>query len=148
MSETNKESCRYVVNIVIDYSLVQTVESVTRNNCQSSRSEKTREVPKIAFQTENNHGIPNGIKMGEVFLFKTPSSILIVGPSGCGKTCFTKCLLLDQLEELFVNPPPTIQYCYEAWQDRFKDMQDAGVQYEIEIDHILVLSFELKQFAS
>ena len=82
--------------------------------------------------------------MGEVFLFKTPSSILIVGPSVCGKTCFTESLLLDHLQELFVNPPPTIQYWYEAWQDRFKDMQDAGVQFEIEIDHILVLSFELK----
>ena len=43
--------------------------------------------------------------MGEAFQFKTPSSILIVGPSGCGKTCFTESLLLDHLEELFVNPP-------------------------------------------
>ena len=66
--------------------------------------------------------------MGEAFRCKTPSSILIVGPSGCGKTCFTESLLLDHLEELFVNPPTTIHYCYGAWQDRFRDMRDAGVQ--------------------
>ena len=60
----------------------------------------TREVPKITFPNEKNHGIPNGIKMGEAFRFKTPSSILIVGPSGCGKTCFTESLLLNHLEEL------------------------------------------------
>ena len=67
--------------------------------------------------------------MGEAFRFKTPSSIMIVGPSGCGKTCFTESLLLDHLEELFVNPPPTIHYCYGAWQDGFQDMKDAGVQF-------------------
>ena len=67
--------------------------------------------------------------MGKAFRFKTPSSILIVGPSGCGKTCFTESLLLDHLEKLFVNPPTTIHYCYEAWQDGFRDMKDAGVQF-------------------
>ena len=72
-------------------------------------SEKTRiDVPKIAFPTEKHHGIPSGIEMGEAFRFKTPSNILIVGHSGCGKTCFTESLLLDHLEELFVNPPTTI----------------------------------------
>jgi len=67
--------------------------------------------------------------MGEAFRFKTPSSILIVGPSGCGKTCFTESLLLDHLDELFVNPPPTIHYGYGAWQDGFRSMQEAGVQF-------------------
>ena len=57
-----------------------------------------REAPKITFPNEKNHGILNGIEMGEAFLFKTPSSIMI-------KTCFTESLLLDHLEELFVNPP-------------------------------------------
>ena len=52
----------------------------------------------------------------------------MVGPSGCGKTCFTESLLLDHLEEMFVNPPTTtIHYCYGAWQDRFRDMKDDGV---------------------
>ena len=76
-----------------------------KHSCQSSGSEKTREVPKITFPTGKNHAIPNEIEMGEAFRFKTPSSILIVGPSGCGKTCFTESLLLNHLEELFVNPP-------------------------------------------
>ena len=83
-------------------------------------------VPKITFPTGKNHGIPNEIKMGEAFRFKTASSILIVGPSGCGKTCFTETLLLDFLEELFVSPPPTIHYCYGMWQHGFQDMKDAG----------------------
>ena len=77
-----------------------------KHSCQSSVSEKTREVPKIIFPTEKNRGIPNEIEMREAFRLKTPSSILIVGPSGCGKTCFTGALLLDHLEELFVYPPP------------------------------------------
>ena len=87
------------------------------------------DAPKIILPTEKQNGIPNGIEMGEAFRFKTPSSIMIVGPSGCGKTCFTESLLLDHLEELFVNPPPTIHYCYGAWQDGFRDMKDAGVQF-------------------
>lgn len=43
--------------------------------------------------------------MGEAFRFKIPCSILIVGPSGCGATYFIESLLLDHLDELFVNPP-------------------------------------------
>ena len=66
-----------------------------KHSCQSSGSEKAREVPKITFPNEKNHGILNGIETGEAFRFKTPSSIMIVGPSGCGKTCFTESLLLD-----------------------------------------------------
>ena len=62
-----------------------------------------------------------------------------MGPSGCGKTCFTESLLLDHLEESFVNPSPTIHYCYGMWQDGFQDMKDAGVQFHIgipETDHL------------
>jgi len=59
------------------------------------------------------------IEMGEAFDFKTPSSILIVDPSCCGNTCFTESLLLDHLDELFVNPPTAIHYCCGAWQDGF-----------------------------
>ena len=54
--------------------------------------------------------------------YKTPSSILIVGPSSCGKTCFTKSLLLDHFEELFVNPSPTFHYCNGAGQDGLLDI--------------------------
>ena len=87
------------------------------------------EVPEITFPTQNNPGIPSGIERGIAFRFKTPSSILIVGLSGCAKTCFAESLLLDHLEELFVNPPPTIHYCYGAWQDGFHTMKEAGVQF-------------------
>ena len=102
-----------------------------KHSCQSSGSTKTREVSKVTLSTEKNHETPNGLEMGEPFWFKTPSSILIVAPSGCGKTCFTESLLLNQLKKLFVNPPPppTIHYCYGAWQDGFRDMKEAGVQF-------------------
>ena len=100
-----------------------------KHSCQSSGSEKTREVLKVTFPTEKNHGTSSGLEMAEVFRFKTPSSILIVGPSGCDKTCFIEALLLDDLEELFVNPLPKIHYCYGAWQDGFRAMKDAGVQF-------------------
>ena len=44
---------------------------------------KTRvDTPKIALPTEKQNGFPNGIEFGEVFRFKTPSSILVLGPSG------------------------------------------------------------------
>ena len=128
LRESNKESCPFIVNIVI-FSHIDSRIRHEKHSCQSSESEKTQEVQKITFPTEKSHGIPNGIEMGEAFRFKTPSSILIVGPSGCGKTCFTKSLLLDHLEELFVKPPTMIHYCYGAWQDGFRDMKDAGVQF-------------------
>lgn len=69
------------------------------------------------------------MEMGKTFQFKTPSSIMVVGPSGCGKTCFTRVLLLEHLNELFVNPPTKVHYCYGAWQDKFTDMQKAGVKF-------------------
>ena len=28
-----------------------------------------------------------------------------------------------------MNPPPTIHYCYGAWQDEFQDVKDAGLQF-------------------
>ena len=100
-----------------------------KHSCQSSGSEKAREVSKVLFPTEKNHGTSSGLEMGEAFRFKTPSSILIVGPSGWGKTCFIESLLLDHLEELFVNSSPKIHYCYGVWQDGFRDKKDAGVQF-------------------
>ena len=68
--------------------------------------------------------------MGKPFRFKTPSSILVVGPSGCGKTVFTEKLVLDH-PELFdhVRPPVPMHYCYGAWQDRFRDMQERGIHF-------------------
>ena len=116
-----------------------------KHSCQSSGSEKTQEVPKITFPTEKNHGIPNRIEMGEAFRFKTPSSILIVGPSSCGETCFTESLLLDHLKELFVDPPPTIHYCYGGWQDGFRNMKDAGVRFHEGIPTLMVEGGEDKQ---
>ena len=98
-----------------------------KHSCQ--RKEKPEDVPNIPFPTENQNGFPNRIEFGEAFPFKALSSILVVGPSGCGKTCFTESLFLDDLEELFVNPPPTIHYCYGVWQNGFQDMRDAGVQF-------------------
>ena len=118
--------CQYCQRL---FSRIDTRIRHEKYSCHSSGSEKTRKVPKITFPTEKNHGIPNGTERGEAFRFKTPSSILIVGPSGCGKTCFTKSLLLDHLKKLFVNAPPTIYYCYGAWQDRFRDMKEAGVRF-------------------
>ena len=95
-----------------------------------SSPEVTRvDAPKITFPTENNRGIHSEIERGKAFRLKTPSSILIVCPSGCGKTCFTESLLLDHLEELFVNPPSTVHYCYGVWQDGFRTKKEAGVQF-------------------
>ena len=95
------------------------------------------DAPKITYPTENNPGIPRGIEKGKAFRLQTPSSIFIVGPSGCGKTCFTESLLLDHLEELFVNPPPTIHYCYGAWQDGFRTIKEAGVQFHERSSYLL-----------
>ena len=98
-----------------------------KHSCQ--RKENPEDVPKIPFPTENQNRFPNEVEYGEALRFKTPSSIIVVGPSGCGKTCFTESLLLDDLEELFLSPLPTIHYCYGVWQDGFLDMKDAGVQF-------------------
>ena len=68
------------------------------------------------------------MQTGKPFRFHTPSSILVVGPSGCGKTVFTEKLLLEN-PELFESPPTQVHYCYGAWQDRFRGMQDQGVVF-------------------
>ena len=59
-----------------------------------------------------------------------------MGPSGCGKTYFTESLLLDHLDALFVIPPPAIHYFYGAWQDGFRGMEEAGVQFHEGIPEI------------
>ena len=69
------------------------------------------------------------MEMTEAFRFKTPSSIMIVGPSGCGKTCFTESVLTKHLNELFVDEPKVVVYCYGAWQDKFKKMKDKGIRF-------------------
>ena len=66
--------------------------------------------------------------MSPSFRFHTPSSILLVGSSGCGKTCFTERLILNNLD-LFETPPPSVHYCYGAWQDRFERMKKGGVVF-------------------
>ena len=85
--------------------------------------------------TDSNKKVPFFSKMGIIimqtgkpFRFHTPSSILVVGPSGCGKTAFTEKLLVDN-PELFESPPTQVHYCYGAWQDRFRGMQDRGVMF-------------------
>ena len=52
---------------------------------------------------------------------------------------------MDHLDELFVNPPPAIHYCYGAWQDGFRGMQEAGVQFHEGIPEINNLKSWLPQ---
>ena len=94
---------------------------------------------RLLFLVQKQNGNLNKIEMGEAFRSKTPSSILIVSPSGFGKTCFTESLLLDHLDKLFVNPLPTIHYCYGACRDGFRGMQEAGVQFHEGIPEIDIL---------
>ena len=117
--------CRYCHT---DYSLVQTVEFVMRNIVvKPGDQKKTREdVP------ESTMGYLVEWRWEKRFWFKTPFAILNVGPSRCRETYFTEWLLLDHLEELFVNPPTTINYYYRAWQDGFPDMKEAHVQFHKE----------------
>ena len=63
------------------------------------------DAPKIAFPTEKQNGIPNGIERGIAFRFVT--------------LIWKNCL----------SPPPTIHYCYGVWQHGFQDMKDAGIQF-------------------
>ena len=92
---------------------------------KEKRQNTEEDASKITFPCGKQNGNLNKMEMGEAFWFKTPTSIFTVGPSGCGKTCFTESLLLDHLDELFVNP--TIHYCYGAWQDGFRGMQEAAL---------------------
>ena len=46
---------------------------------------------------------------------------MIAGPSQCGKTTFTK-QLLEQADSLFERPIRKIVYCYEQWQECFRNM--------------------------
>ena len=74
------------------------------------------------------HFVFHVMQVEKPFRFHTPSCILVVGPSGCGKTVFKEKLLLEN-RDLFEKPPTQVHYCYGAWQDRFKPMQDRGVVF-------------------
>ena len=62
------------------------------------------------------------------FVFRTPSSVLIVGPSGSGKTVFTTRLLTDNVD-LFASRPSAIHYCYGLWQKSFETLKKKGVTF-------------------
>ena len=68
-----------------------------------------------------------------------------MGPSGCGKTRFTESLLLDHLEELFVSPPSAVHYCYGAWQDGFRTMKEADVQFHEGVPYHLPFFFSVRR---
>ena len=65
---------------------------------------------------------------GSTVSFSYPIQYFGGGASGCGKTVFTEKLLLENAD-LFETPPTQVHYCYGAWQDRFRGMQDRGVVF-------------------
>ena len=62
------------------------------------------------------------------FVFKNPSSILVVGPSNSGKTTFLSKLLLEN-KDVFEVPPRKIVYCYGSWQPLFERPQFKAIHF-------------------
>lgn len=62
------------------------------------------------------------------FVFKSPSSILVVGPSNSGKTTFLSKLLLEN-QDVFEVPPRKIVYCYGSWQPLFERQDFKGIHF-------------------
>src|SRR5678815_1006702 len=56
------------------------------------------------------------------FMFRAPATCLVSGPTGCGKTF----LLLNILKEveIFEQKPVKIIWCYNVYQEKFKDYKD------------------------
>ena len=52
---------------------------------------------------------------------------------------------MDHLDELFVNPPPSIHYCHGVWQEGFQGMHKAIVQFHEGIPKIGNLKFLFPQ---
>ena len=52
-----------------------------------------------------------------------------MGPSGCDKTCFTESLLLDHFEGVVCEPSSNNSLSPQVWQDGFRDMKAASVQF-------------------
>ena len=56
------------------------------------------------------------------FVFKHPSSILVVGPTRSGKTVWVTDLLINK-EQRFHPSPDRIVYCYRHWQSSYTRLQ-------------------------
>lgn len=58
----------------------------------------------------------------EKFTFRSPATCLVAGPTGCGKTF----LLLNILKEMeiFEQTPVKIIWCYNVYQEKFKEYKD------------------------
>ena len=58
----------------------------------------------------------------EKFTFRNPATCLVAGPTGCGKTF----LLLNILKEMeiFEQTPVKIIWCYNVYQEKFKEYKD------------------------
>ena len=65
---------------------------------------------------------------GETVSFSYPIQYFGSGALGMWQTVFTEKLLLEN-SDLFETPPTQMHYCYGAWQDRFRGMQDQGVVF-------------------
>lgn len=61
---------------------------------------------------------------GEVLLpFISPTTICLSGPTQSGKSVFTK-RLIENTDEMFMEPPEKILYAYSEYQKLFDEMQD------------------------
>ena len=65
-----------------------------------------------------------------VYIFSSPTTIVISGTTGSGKTTWLKRLLTHS--ELFQNKPERVVYCYGVWQSAFNDM--SGIEFRQGLD--------------
>lgn len=47
--------------------------------------------------------------------------------SGCGKTCFTQSVLTDHIDELFVDIPLIVVYCYGRQEAKFSFLRKSKI---------------------
>ena len=63
-----------------------------------------------------------------MFLFQSPTTMILSGATGSGKTTWLKSLL-DHRKDMFFSPPERILYFYGTWQPLFEEMEKSGVEF-------------------
>ena len=63
-----------------------------------------------------------------MFVFQSPTTMILSGTTGSGKTTWLK-KLLEERHKMFSKTPTRILYYYGVWQPMFSDMEAWGVEF-------------------
>lgn len=77
--------------------------------------------------SQKNINVPQWILEGQPI--KHPFNCIICGPTCCGKTYLLK-KIIEHKDDVIMDFPPNILYCYKSWQDAFTELKSDFINIE------------------